>query len=148
MEVQPRYRENECLDSVRRKQEVREYLESVSGHDPRPAQIEATYQLLYGEHDVLLQAATGYGKSIIWQLTGLLSQQLICPSTVTIMISPLNSLTEQQVQNVETLKNQGYKVNAIAVTAKNNHSELYEEIARGEYTHGKHSYLRELEVFT
>lgn len=39
---------------------------------------------------------------------------------VTIMISPLNSLTEQQVQNVETLKNQGYKVNAIAVTAKNN----------------------------
>ena len=82
MEVQPRYRENECLDSVSRKQEVREYLESVSGHDLRPAQIEATYQLLYGEHDVLLQAATGYGKSIIWQLTGLLSQQLICPSTV------------------------------------------------------------------
>jgi superfamily II DNA helicase RecQ len=60
------------------------------GRDPRPGQVEVLYQLIFGSDDLLLQTGTGYGKSVIFQFAGELTEQ----QTLTIMISPLNTLTE------------------------------------------------------
>ena len=45
----------ELIDSIR----------SITNRDPRPRQVLALYLLLNGSRDVLFQAATGYGKSMI-----------------------------------------------------------------------------------
>jgi superfamily II DNA helicase RecQ len=135
MEVIPSVRcsRNLVTNEVYRK--VEECLHRISGHDPRPAQTEAIIQMIYGRHDVLLQAATGYGKSVIWQMTGELTVLLTGKRYITIMISPLNSLTKQQVETVNQLAGR-LNVKAVAVTAQNCDNKLYNEIADGQYTHG------------
>jgi superfamily II DNA helicase RecQ len=110
------------------------------GRDPRPGQVEVLYQLIFGSDDLLLQAGTGYGKSVIFQFAGELTEQLTGQQTLTIMISPLNALTEQQVQLLQP-PNVG-----IAITGqRNNDARTYRKISQGDYTHGQ--YLQMFELF-
>uniref|UniRef100_A0A182PC96 ATP-dependent DNA helicase n=1 Tax=Anopheles epiroticus TaxID=199890 RepID=A0A182PC96_9DIPT len=76
---------------------ARELLAKVfSIKDYRPKQL-ATINALMSGHDVLLLAPTGGGKSLCFQLPALLSRGL------TVVISPLISLMEDQVWSLERL---------------------------------------------
>ena len=99
-------------------------VQRLTGKSPRPGQVLALHHLLYGKQDTLLQAATGYGKSMIWQCAPLIG------AGIALMVSPLNMLTEDQV----ILLPRGSK--GISLTAENNTTEAYKDIAAGNYTHG------------
>ena len=100
-------------------------IQRLTNRSPRPGQILAIYLLLYSDQDVLFQAATGYGKSMIWQCAPLIGDG-IC-----LMISPLNLLTEQQTSNLPI------GCTPLGLTSGNNTTEEYKKIAAGEYSHGK-----------
>lgn len=104
----------------------------IQGKTPRLGQVEAMYQLMFGQHDVMLQAGTGYGKSMIWQLVGQLTTEILKKNSLTIMISPLNALTEQQVAVVNATEG----LAGVAVTANNTSDSLLHRIAAGDFTHG------------
>jgi ATP-dependent DNA helicase RecQ len=66
----------------------------VFGHpELHAAQVEAIGALLGGE-DVLVAAATGFGKSLVYQITGLLRGGL------TLVVSPLLALQQDQLDNL------------------------------------------------
>lgn len=98
-------------------------IKGLTNRDPRPGQILALYYLLYDHRDILFQAATGYGKSMIWQCAPSIGHG-IC-----LMVSPLNLLTEQQSARLP----EGCK--GVGITSQNNTDQLYRDVARGEYTH-------------
>ena len=94
------------------------------------------YYLLFGDQDVPLQAGTGFGKSLIWQFVGRLMSCTLAKETLTIMISPLTSLTEQQVAVVNATPG----LRGVSITQANSSDKLYLEIGAGEYTHGMHTF--------
>jgi ATP-dependent DNA helicase RecQ len=75
---------------------VRETARSAFGHDSLlPGQAEATAAVLDG-HDVLLIAPTGAGKSLVYQVAGLLIDG------PTVVVSPLLALQQDQVESIES----------------------------------------------
>lgn len=105
-------------------------------HKPRPGQVESLYHLLYGQDDVILQAGTGYGKSVIFQLLPVLAKELRGVELSALMISPLNALTEQQISSLRKISSPS-SVSGVAVTGhKNSRNDDYDKIGQGEYTHG------------
>lgn len=136
IEVVPESRSSDRIVPKEVYETVERKLLTLMGHEPRLAQVEAIIQLVFGKQDVLLQAATGYGKSAIWKFTGHLTATLTKKQAMTVMVSPLNSLTKQQIDDVNQQSSlTGAK--AVAVTAQNNDDKLYRAIARGEFTNGK-----------
>ena len=107
-----------------RKEKLHCQMKELTGKDPREGQVVALYHLLYGEQDTLFQAATGYGKSMIWQCAPIIGKG------IALMISPLNMLTEEQVALLPIGSS------GIAITSQNNNDRTYAEIAAGKYTHG------------
>ena len=101
-----------------------EQIQTLTGRDPRPGQVLALYLLLYSSRDILFQAATGYGKSTIWQCIAPMAKG-IC-----IMISPLSLLTKQQTLSLP----KGCK--GISLTHQNNSAKMYQRVAECEFTHG------------
>lgn len=74
---------------------VRELVREVFGHDDLlPGQARASAALLQGR-DVLLVAATGSGKSLVYQSAGLLR------GGCTVVVSPLLALQEDQIRGLE-----------------------------------------------
>ena len=74
---------------------VRDRAREAFGHESLlPGQAEATAALLDG-HDVLLIAPTGSGKSLVYQLAGLLIDG------PTIVVSPLLALQHDQIEHIE-----------------------------------------------
>jgi superfamily II DNA or RNA helicase len=134
--------EQATLEQQEQRENIRNCLQGMMASDrtPRPAQVEVLFQLVYGNDDLLLQAGTGYGKSIIFQFAGVLTEKLTGRETLTIMISPLNALTEQQVQLLPKPSC------GVAITGQhNNDKATYQAISRGEYTHSQ--YLQIFEQF-
>lgn len=108
--------------------EIARQMRELTGKIPRKGQVLALYHLLHGKQDILFQAATGYGKSMIWQCAPLIGDG------IALMISPLNMLTDEQVALLPGKSNG--QSNGIGLTAQNNNDDTYEEIAKGKYTHG------------
>ena len=110
-----------------RLRDVSARMQQITSKKPRKGQVLALDLLLSGSIDILFQAATGYGKSMIWQCAPIMNpnQKAIC-----LMISPLNLLTEQQVEKLPD----GYA--GIGLTAANNSFRTRQRIAAGEYTYG------------
>ncbi|GAA1143987.1 RecQ family ATP-dependent DNA helicase [Nocardioides aquiterrae] len=74
---------------------VRDTAKQAFGHASLlPGQAEATAALLDG-HDVLLIAPTGSGKSLVYQLAGLLIDG------PTVVVSPLLALQQDQIESIE-----------------------------------------------
>jgi hypothetical protein len=103
--------------------DIRERIESWKGFPAKPGQVAALYYALHGSQDVLLQAPTGYGKSVIWDLMYELGDRTV------LMISPLNMLTEQQVENLPEGSN------GLALMHHNNNKDTMKRILNDEYTH-------------
>ncbi|GAB6985885.1 RecQ family ATP-dependent DNA helicase [Nocardioides pyridinolyticus] len=75
---------------------VRDRAREAFGHESLlPGQAEATAALLDG-HDVLLIAPTGSGKSLVYQLAGLLIDG------PTLVVSPLLALQQDQIESIES----------------------------------------------
>jgi superfamily II DNA helicase RecQ len=75
---------------------IRKLKENFGYNDFRPNQFEAINSVLNGK-DVFVMMATGSGKSICYQLPSLVTKG------VTVVISPLISLMEDQVQALQSL---------------------------------------------
>src|SRR3954468_13933435 len=74
--------------------DLRDHLQQIFGLDDfRPAQREVIEDVIAG-HDVLCVMPTGAGKSLCYQLPGAIQKGL------TIVVSPLISLMEDQVQQL------------------------------------------------
>lgn len=138
VEVLPYQRSPETASEIEKADriKIRTSIKQFIPYEPREAQVETLYHLIYGTSDVLLQAGTGYGKSLIFQLAGVLAKDLRNIDTSTLMISPLNSLTEQQIRNLENL-GPCQNIHGVAITgSRNNSDKVYDEIGKGQYTHG------------
>src|SRR3954468_11086547 len=73
---------------------VRSTASAAFGHDALlPGQAEATAALLDG-HDVLLVAPTGSGKSLVYQVAGLVIDG------PTVVVSPLLALQQDQIDHI------------------------------------------------
>jgi ATP-dependent DNA helicase RecQ len=76
-------------------QQVRDVARRVFGHDSLlPGQAEATSALVDGQ-DVLLVSPTGAGKSLVYQVAGVLREGC------TLVVSPLLALQQDQVDRIE-----------------------------------------------
>ncbi|KAF8452948.1 hypothetical protein BDZ91DRAFT_750005 [Kalaharituber pfeilii] len=71
----------------------------------KPAQLRIAIALIYG-HDIACVAATGFGKSLAFQISCFFS-----PKKSGIIITPLTALAEDQVQECRA-----HRLNAIALT--------------------------------
>lgn len=92
--VEPYY----SSDSNYNRQEVLSVLQNKFGHSEfRPGQEESIRRILCG-HSTLVQLATGSGKSLVYQLPAYLyAEKQYC---VTLVVSPLVSLMEDQVSDL------------------------------------------------
>src|SRR5437588_976286 len=96
------------LDAFReRVQELMPYKEDKNGVKthlkPREGQLLALYYLCERRMDTILIARTGFGKSLIFQMAPLLCRG------VCIIISPLNTLSNEQVENLRYWEEHGAK---------------------------------------
>jgi ATP-dependent DNA helicase RecQ len=91
--------------------DLRTVVHAVFGHDElRPGQREAVTGLLQG-HDVLLVAPTGGGKSLTYQLAGLLLGGL------TVVVSPLLALQQDQEESLPPAKPDGSPLRAARISS-------------------------------
>ena len=104
-------------------------LETLTGHRLRPQQREALEEL-YNKKDVVLVAATGFGKTAV--ITGF--HDLIHPSLqpITLIISPLKAIENDQSMELNSLSPdyRGFVLDGDTNTVANRH-----DIACGKYTH-------------
>lgn len=110
--------------------ELKRRLQGMCQFEPRDGQVECIWHVLQGRKDVMFQAATGYGKSLIWQYTGLLCVAQDRP--LTIMVTPLTALTIQQVSSLPT----GHGLKGIALYAHTFTDESLRKLVEEDYTHG------------
>lgn len=82
-------------DAVATVEAARRTAQEAFGHDDLlPGQADATAALLDG-HDVLLVSPTGSGKSLVYQVAGLMTEG------PTIVVSPLLALQQDQIDHIE-----------------------------------------------
>jgi len=108
-------------------EEMKEVLQKYWGHQAfRPHQQEVIETVLYGR-DVLLLMATGRGKSLCYQLPSLVLRDKKGYRCVTVVVSPLLALIEDQVAG---LRANGVSALAIGTSAT---MAQVEAALRGEY---------------
>ena len=94
---------------------------------PREGQLLALYYLCERRMDTILIARTGFGKSLIFQMAPLLYRG------VCIIISPLNTLSNEQVENLRYLEVHGAK--GLVINAENNSRKTRKEALDEKLTH-------------
>ena len=104
-------------------------LETFTGHKLRPQQQEALQELHNGK-DVVLVAATGFGKTLV--ITGFHNVIPLDRQPITLIISPLKAIENGQSAALNSLSPEyrGFVLNGDTNTATNRH-----DIACGKYTH-------------
>jgi RecQ family ATP-dependent DNA helicase len=112
-----------------RTRDLRDALIQYFGYDEfRPGQQEAIQAALYDKRDVAIFWATGRGKSICFQLPALVSRK------ITIVISPLISLMEDQVHKLNhTVNSSRTKNMATFLGSAQLDANEEERVLRGEY---------------
>ena len=90
----------------------------------KPEQIEALQSLLAGD-DVLAILPTGFGKSFIYQVF-CLAKQSSNPNASVLVISPLNSIVEEQVRELT-------KLGLPAIHLKENDSQCMADISQRKF---------------
>ncbi|TNE99530.1 MAG: ATP-dependent DNA helicase RecQ, partial [Bacteroidetes bacterium] len=110
-------------------QKSRDILESYWGYSFRPLQEEIVDNAIYG-HDTLAILPTGGGKSICFQVPG------IAREGITVVISPLIALMEDQVNN---LNKRGIK--AVMLSSAMSYRELDIELDNARFGNTKFIYL-------
>src|SRR3954471_3994276 len=105
--------------------EPRALARRLFGHESlHPGQQEAIEARL-GDRDVLLVAATGFGKSLVYQVTGLLSGGL------TLVISPLLALQQDQLGELPG-RPEVRRARLSSLESAARHTEVLEQARRGE----------------
>ncbi|UDY25309.1 RecQ family ATP-dependent DNA helicase [Nocardioides sp. Kera G14] len=105
---------------------VRRTAQERFGHDRlHPGQAEATAALLDG-HDVLLVAPTGAGKSLVYQLAGLLIDG------PTVVVSPLLALQQDQILGIEESGAGVHAVRLSSAETEHEREEALERLAAGD----------------
>ena len=79
---------------------VRDQVRDLFGFCPKAKQIEAIRHLIFDEKDLILIAATGYGKSLIFQAAPLMKKAGSNQIQICLIIMPLNQLQEDQAEKV------------------------------------------------
>lgn len=98
----------------------------VFGHEHLlPGQAEATLAALEG-HDVLFVSPTGSGKSLVYQLAGLLMDG------PTLVVSPLLALQHDQVEGLEQTAGEAGAVRISSAETDRQRAEALERVASGE----------------
>lgn len=92
---------------------------------PREGQLDAIHHLMYEKKDLILIAATSFGKSLVLQSVSLLRKD-----SMTIIIIPLNQIGQDQIAAIE--KRGG---NPCFLNGENNNSQTINRIRDGEFTH-------------
>jgi ATP-dependent DNA helicase RecQ len=109
-----------------RRGRIREVAEEVFGHDRlRPAQRQAITALLDG-HDALLVAPTAYGKSLAYQVAGVLLEGM------TVVVSPLIALQHDQAGSLNELGAETRSERLTASTTKRQEREILDACRDGE----------------
>jgi ATP-dependent DNA helicase RecQ len=105
---------------------VRRAAQQRFGHDRLlPGQAEATAALLDG-HDVLLVAPTGAGKSLVYQLAGLLIEG------PTVVVSPLLALQQDQIDGIEASDAEAHAVRISSAEGERERREALRRLADGD----------------
>lgn len=94
---------------------------------PHPEQVRVVRRLVYGLGDVLLVARTGFGKSLILHAYSVLT------SKITIQITPLNSLGEEQFKEIGMLPTT--RPCLLNANTKSKNPDILQDIIHGHYTH-------------
>jgi ATP-dependent DNA helicase RecQ len=104
---------------------VEDVVREVFGHaEMHPAQAKAIDGLLAGR-DVLVAAATGFGKSLIYQVPGLLTGRL------TVVVSPLLALQQDQLDNLpDQVRRRAARLSSMESAASR--TEIFDRAASGE----------------
>ncbi|KZZ96177.1 DNA helicase, ATP-dependent, RecQ type [Ascosphaera apis ARSEF 7405] len=92
---------------------------------PREGQADAIYHVLYEKKDLVLIAATSFGKSLILQ-----SVSLLRPDSMAIIVIPLNQIGKDQLEVIE--KRGG---NPCFLSGESNNPATLNRIREGEFTH-------------
>ena len=90
-------------------------------------QIDAVFYLFYEQTDLLLLAKTGFRKSLIFQLVPFMTSD---PDVVLILI-PLKLLQDEQSHLIDCIPSG----KALVLNRENNHKHIFQQAARGGYTH-------------
>lgn len=112
---------------ARQRTRCRELELIIFGFPLHDAQVEAICTLFYEQRDFLLLAKTGFVKSLIFQLVPFLSAR---PGVV-LTLMPLKLLQAEQSGMI----NQISRGKGIVLNGENNNKRVFEDIARGGYTH-------------
>ena len=100
-------------------------LSRLYSYEAYKLQLEAIRLLYYDRRDTILVAATGFRKSMIPQVTGMLNK-----GAITIMIIPLTRIGKDQLSVIQKLGGNAFLLSAETATSKN-----MQRIRAGEFTH-------------
>lgn len=95
-------------------------------------QLEALKKYSEGHH-VFVNLPTAFGKSLIYQAVPIFSDTMHRKSSgtsVIVVISPLKSLMEEQVNYLK-----GLGLKAVAITDESNHPYFIQDVINGKYSH-------------
>lgn len=107
--------------------EYNKILKEYYGYDGlKPSQSDIIKIIVEDKKDVLAVLATGYGKSICYQLPHLITNKSV------LIISPLISLMEDQKNNLESRNIRVSVLNSVAIALKNSKQDAIDEIFNGE----------------
>lgn len=98
------------------------------GREPKPTQVEAVRRLVFGLGDTLLIAATGFGKSVVYQSFPALTSKTM------IQLVPISALGLQQAFEIEA-RIPGAKVCLLTADTKRETPNLLQKLRCGGYTH-------------
>jgi superfamily II DNA helicase RecQ len=92
----------------------------------RPKQVEAIHILIFLRVDLILIAKTSFGKSVVLQ-----APSAIVPDSITIVIMPLNKVSEEQLSKVGRLP----AARPCLITSDTISKKLLSGVQEGRYTH-------------
>ena len=106
---------------------VKACLARILGRPPRCEQVRTLRRLVFGRGDTLLIARTGWGKSIIFHASSVLTRM------ITLQIIPLSKLGDEQLDDIRRLGDT--RPVLLTKATKEKERDLFQRIRRNEFTH-------------